>query len=83
MTDLTRREWTRLALGGLAATMLPLPTFAQAKKINSRYKGVLLGAQTYSFRDRPLDKMIESIATTSRTVETAAAPVVLSFSIWL
>ena len=62
MTDLTRREWTRLALGGLAATALPLDLFGKAKTINSRYKGVLIGAQSYSFRDRPLDKMLEAMA---------------------
>src|SRR5215831_7827431 len=42
---LTRREFGRLTLAGLA-----LPRFAAAA-IDSRVAGVHLGAQTYSFRD--------------------------------
>lgn len=61
MADLTRREWTKLALAGVAGAALPTATFGKAKMINSRFKGVLIGAQSYSFRDRPLDKLIEGM----------------------
>jgi len=58
MSDLTRREWNKLTLGGLAAATLPLELFA-ADKPNSKVKGVQIGAQSYSFRDRPLDEAIK------------------------
>jgi sugar phosphate isomerase/epimerase len=62
MTALTRREWARLALGGLAVAALPFEGLAQARKINSKINGVQLGAQSYSFRDRPLDAMLAAMA---------------------
>lgn len=57
MSDLTRREWSKLALGSLAAVALPSDTIA-AQKPNSKIKGVQIGAQSYSFRDRTLDEAI-------------------------
>ncbi len=61
MTDkLTRREWHRLVLGGLGASALASTARGADKKIDSRFHGVLIGAQSYSFRDRPLDKAIEA-----------------------
>ena len=61
MTDkLTRREWHRLVLGGLGASALASTTRGAEKRIDSRFHGVLIGAQSYSFRDRPLDKAIEA-----------------------
>jgi len=61
-SKLTRREWHRLVLGGLGASALASPARGAAKKIDSRFHGVLIGAQSYSFRDRPLDKAIEAYA---------------------
>ena len=61
-SKLTRREWHRLVLGGLGASALASTARGAAKKIDARFHGVLIGAQSYSFRDRPLDKAIEAYA---------------------
>lgn len=47
-------------LGGLASGLIPRSAFAAAT-IDSKVKGVQLGAQSYSFRDRPLDGVIEGM----------------------
>jgi sugar phosphate isomerase/epimerase len=60
MTSLTRREWNRLALGKLAAFSLPLESLA-ANRPNSIIKGVQIGVQSYSFRDRSLDDAIKAM----------------------
>jgi sugar phosphate isomerase/epimerase len=59
---LTRREWHRLVLGGLGASALAPTARGADKKIDSRFQGVLIGAQSYSFRDRPLDKVVDAMA---------------------
>lgn len=59
---ITRREWTKVMLAGAAATVLPGNLFGKNHMINSKFKGVQIGAQSYSFRDRPLDKAIEAMA---------------------
>jgi sugar phosphate isomerase/epimerase len=51
----SRREFGKLTLAGVPAALL-----AQ-KKINSTIRGVQLGAQTYSFRNLPLDGMIQAM----------------------
>ncbi len=61
MADLTRRTWNKLMLGSLAATALPAPWLMGADKPNSVIKGVQIGVQSYSFRDRPLDRAIEGM----------------------
>ncbi len=59
MAIMTRRAWNRLAIGAVAAAALPRETFA-APKPDSKIKGVQLGAQSYSFRDRSLDEAIQA-----------------------
>src|SRR5436189_57600 len=54
MENLTRREWNGLVVGGLAAGLLGRRAegAAPAKaRIDSKIKGVQIGAQSYSFRD--------------------------------
>src|SRR6185503_11189526 len=60
MSNLSRREWHGLVLGGLASSLLPRAARG-ADRIDSKVKGVQLGAQSYSFRDRPLDAAIEGM----------------------
>ncbi|HET9530764.1 MAG TPA: sugar phosphate isomerase/epimerase [Blastocatellia bacterium] len=56
MSEMTRREWGGLALAGIAGLAVP------TKKIDSKFNGVLIGAQSYSFRDRSLDDLIAAMA---------------------
>ena len=65
MENLTRREWNGLVVGGLAAGLLGRRAegAAPAKaRIDSKIKGVQIGAQSYSFRDRPLEGAIQGLA---------------------
>ncbi len=59
MSNFTRREWNQMMLGSLAALALPTGTAAAAAKPNSKFLGVQIGAQSYSFRDRSLDDAIK------------------------
>ena len=51
-----RREFVKIALAALpASSLLARP------KINSTIGGVLIGAQSYSFREKPLDGVIQAM----------------------
>lgn len=55
----SRRELGRLAFAGLACARSAFPQ--SAKKVSSVFRGVQLGAQTYCFRNLPLDGMIQAM----------------------
>ncbi len=63
MKSLSRREAARLLLTGAAGAMAAGSELMAAKKIKSVVRGVQVGAQSYSFRDRPLDACIEGFRT--------------------
>ncbi len=58
---LTRRDFTRLTLTGVPASILfSRVSLSAAAKINSRIKGVQIGAITYSFRSMPAADIIKA-----------------------
>ena len=61
MPFLTRREWTAAVAGSLVA--LAPCTRVRAQSPRSTIAGVRLGAQSYSFRDRPLDGVLAAMRT--------------------
>jgi sugar phosphate isomerase/epimerase len=57
----SRREFGKWS-AAFATAAVPLSRLYAAKKINSTIRGVSIGAQTYSFRDLPLDGAIDAMA---------------------
>ena len=53
--------YTRRDFGKIALAALPASTLLAQKKINSTIGGVLIGAQSYSFREKPLDGVIQAM----------------------
>src|SRR5271169_1429711 len=63
MPTISRRDAGKLiAAGGAGLLVADHSTFG-AEKIDSVVRGVQIGAQSYSFRDRPLDACIEAFRT--------------------
>ena len=58
MALLTRRDAGKLLLAGCAGAWVPIQELMSVTKIDSVVRGVQIGAQAYSFRDRPLDACI-------------------------
>jgi len=57
---LSRREWHGLVVGGLIAR--PFAGLLMAQASSSTIAGVRIGAQSYSFRDRPLSELIAGMS---------------------
>ena len=54
--------YTRRDFGKIALAAVPAASLLAQKKINSIIGGVLLGAQSYSFREKPLDGVIQAMS---------------------
>jgi sugar phosphate isomerase/epimerase len=61
MSDLTRREFTQVTLGGAAGLAIAPRFVFSAPKIDSKVAGVQLGVQSYSFRTMDLDAAIAAM----------------------
>ena len=64
---LTRREWHKLMAAGLLVGATRRRSRAQGTRAESRIAGVLIGVQSYSFRDRDLQGLIDGMVATGLT----------------
>ncbi len=63
MAPISRREAGKILAAGAAGVLLARESIFAAPRINSVVRGVEIGAQSYSFRDRPLDAAIKAYQT--------------------
>ena len=63
MAPISRREAGKILVAGTAGALLANRSSFAAPKVNSVVRGVTIGAQSYSFRDRPLDAAIQGYLT--------------------
>jgi len=60
MAFISRREAGKLIMAGCAGALVTAKEARSVAMINSVVRGVQIGAQSYSFRDRPLDACIDA-----------------------
>jgi len=63
MAPISRREAGKILMAGAAGVLIAGKSSLAAPKVNSVVRGVTIGAQSYSFRDRPLDAAIQGYLT--------------------